>query len=296
MGPGKIVKVTLPNWEKYNERADRKNYTWFRFQNDYFSDHAIFSLPGDAQRLHIFCICEASKKNNPTLMLSVALTATMLKLTEKAVTRYLSQLKALGLLEIATGIAPADCRHDDGEDPSLDRPTNERTNETLRNNTNRTKERTGVRARDEDVPVDEGGEPGETLPMFDTADPPSRLKLVSGHEDFDFEAVYERYPCKRGKIDGLNECKRLIKTHERFEQFKHAVEIEARYHARDRALGEFRPEPKHFSTFVRKDRWKECLQPGYGEPPPPKTFRKARAEEVTQNNLTLYQRVERGEI
>lgn len=84
----------------------------------------------------------------------------------------------------------------------------------------------------------EGG-PGETEP------------------DFDFEAVYAKYPLKEGKANGLKTCKAQIKTPEDFADLEKAVD-------RYRALNQLK-EPqflKHFSTFMNC--WRDYLDDEVG--------------------------------
>lgn len=89
----------------------------------------------------------------------------------------------------------------------------------------------------------------------------------------DFEALYRIYPKagRKGKTDALLRFREQIRTPEQYADLKRAIEAEADYHARDLGKDEFRPQPKHFSTFMSKGRWRDCLEPGYGEPPKPET-------------------------
>lgn len=95
---------------------------------------------------------------------------------------------------------------------------------------------------------------------------------AGGKTKLDFEAVYELYPEKKGKTDGLDECAKQIKTPEQYAELERAVKAYAAYHKRslvtlpDGKL-EFRPNPQHFSTWMRKGRWRECLDPRFGAPP-----------------------------
>lgn len=81
---------------------------------------------------------------------------------------------------------------------------------------------------------------------------------------FDFESLYQGYPLKVGKTDGLTECSKQIRTPEAYEDLRKAIANYAAYHTRPLEPGEFRPLPKHFSTFMRKGRWRECLDPEFG--------------------------------
>jgi len=56
-----MYTIKVLNWDKYNERADRGNFVWFRFQNSFFFDQSVFGLSESAQLTFVFLLCEASK-------------------------------------------------------------------------------------------------------------------------------------------------------------------------------------------------------------------------------------------
>lgn len=82
--------------------------------------------------------------------------------------------------------------------------------------------------------------------------------------EFDFDSLYQLYPKKVGKQDGLRECGKQIKTPDDFAELKAAVERYREYVTRTPVNGEFIPAPKDFSTFMRHGRWRDCLEPDFG--------------------------------
>lgn len=118
-----MLKITIPNWAKFNPRSDRANYSWFRLENNFFHDQAIFGLTDSQKVLYLFLLCEASKKNSGDLIIRpnylVALTGADQKKIDK-------DIKAL----VDCGLLTAERRQDAVIEPSLLPATNERTNVT----------------------------------------------------------------------------------------------------------------------------------------------------------------------
>ena len=75
--------------------------------------------------------------------------------------------------------------------------------------------------------------------------------------DFDFEGVYERYPRKEGKSEGLKKCRSQIKTPQDFEDLKKSVFRYAEQCIRERREPKF---IKQFSSFMTS--WRDWI----GEP------------------------------
>lgn len=121
------ITLTLPNWEKFNPRSDRANFTWFRLQNDFFHDSAVFSLSDSERVLYLFILCEASKKNRQVIELLPDYVAAILRRPASEITNQIQRLHALGLVT-------AESRHDDGGKPGVIPATYVRTDETDKTN------------------------------------------------------------------------------------------------------------------------------------------------------------------
>jgi hypothetical protein len=116
-----MLTITVPNWAKFNPRADRANYTWFRLQNDFFHDQAVFALSDSQRCLFLFLLCEASKKNRETVELLPSYIAAILGRREEDIVRDIEHLNA-------RGVVTAESRQNDGEQPAFSLATNVRTN------------------------------------------------------------------------------------------------------------------------------------------------------------------------
>ncbi len=143
----RLVHVIIPNWAKHNPRPDRANYTWFRFQNDFFQDPKVFGLSDGDIILFQMIICEASKRNRPEVTVNLDLMAALRKTTLKKLTKSLENLRQRELISTADIVhqLPADSRHSAGKLPANSPATNERTNET-------NERREGVESGDSTLP------------------------------------------------------------------------------------------------------------------------------------------------
>lgn len=127
-----VVQIELRNWEKFNPRSDRANYSWFRLNNDFFDE--LFSLSSEQKIIYIFLLTRASKKNNPSFDLDINYASAILKLSDKTIIKQIQHLAELGV------ITPAESRQKAGAEPSLLPATYEtnvrdETNVTRRTNT-----------------------------------------------------------------------------------------------------------------------------------------------------------------
>jgi hypothetical protein len=131
------ITVTMIDWQKFNPRSDRANYSWFRFENKFYIK--TFSWGPERQRLFTYLCCCASQENKATFELDLQLASTFLR---RKTEHILKDLKALEGFDVIT-TAPS--RHEAGYQTSLLPATN------VTNVTNVTNER------------NDGGKP----PVFD---------------------------------------------------------------------------------------------------------------------------------
>ncbi len=85
----------------------------------------------------------------------------------------------------------------------------------------------------------------------------SNTGIVKGPPDEAYEAVYQKYPKKVGKSDGLKKLKKLCPTAESLAEFEAAMLL---YMAECERTDTFL---KQFDTLVNWT-WRDCLEPGYG--------------------------------
>lgn len=104
------MQIEIKNWEKYQPRTDRTNFSWFRFQNSFFTSQSGMMLSAEEQRLFIFILCEASKKNNSKIELFCEYVTRVLGFSQIP-----EKMKSLENLELINLL-----RHDDGVTPPFD--------------------------------------------------------------------------------------------------------------------------------------------------------------------------------
>lgn len=116
-----FIMVEVLNWKKYNPRADRANYSWFRFQNDFFQSQSNFGLTDSQVVLLLMIFCEVSRKGVERVEMNLEFMATLRKTTKKKILKDIQELVTRGVL------MTAESRQDDGGKPASFPATNERT-------------------------------------------------------------------------------------------------------------------------------------------------------------------------
>ena len=194
------MTVTIINWKKYNPRTDVKHSSWFRLEQILFEDSDLYGLKLEEMGAWIYLLCQASKKNNETFAINFEHAKIVGRLSEKVLKSTISKLKAIDKIRYVDVTCAS-------VDVTCAGPTNERTNETRRTNS-----------------------------------------------DFDFEKVYEGYPRKEGKTDGMKKCHSDIKSQIEYEDLIKAV---AKYAKTCREERREKKYIKQFSTFMST--WRDWI-------------------------------------
>lgn len=143
----KKLEIKITNWDKYNPRKDRANFTWFRMSNDFFAHRDCFGLKNNEKLLYILLLCEASRENSKTIEIRSDFIEQMLSVSELENKEMLEQLEISDLIECVE-IEPANQkpRHDGEVTSSRNQLSKNgclRTNERKKERDERKKERTG---------------------------------------------------------------------------------------------------------------------------------------------------------
>lgn len=93
-----LIDIELMGWEQFNARADRTNYSWFRFQNDFFTDQRIFGLGHLEKILYVFLICMVSKKNSGVISLNPDYICSVLNIKQNDMLKSIEILNTCGLI------------------------------------------------------------------------------------------------------------------------------------------------------------------------------------------------------
>jgi hypothetical protein len=222
-------RLRVLNWEKFQGDAKRyKSTSWHRIENTIWMHPLWDELDDSEYRAFSFLLCYVSQRAHKTaeVELNFKTIERLSRVKPAALASTVRKLCALGMAEIIESPAPG--TH--GECTVNEQGTHS--------------EETGAHCSTNTTKI-------------------TNIKAPHGAPVFNFLDLYKRYPEKKGKTDGLLECEKQIKTPEQYAELERAVQAYAAYHNRPLAEGEFRPNPKHFDTWMRKGRWRECLDPGW---------------------------------
>lgn len=122
-----IIEIEIKNWDEYNPRADRANYSWFRFQNDFFHDQRLFGADPNTILVFQMLLCEASKKSSGCVDVSVIYLATMRQIPHTQIHQIIQELVNRGVILTAKSRQSAVKKT---ASRVRARPGDERTNET----------------------------------------------------------------------------------------------------------------------------------------------------------------------
>jgi hypothetical protein len=89
--------------------------------------------------------------------------------------------------------------------------------------------------------------------------PPPRAKPSPSTPKFLFQELYEIYPKKMGRAQGIKKCEREIRSPEEFQALKKAIENFSKFHRTRNTEAQYLP---YFSTFMNF--WRDWLDPDVG--------------------------------
>ncbi len=96
------MKIEIVNWDKYNPRNDVKHPTWFRFQNNFWMDPAIYPLSPEGKLVWVILLAFASQVNMPSYDLVMPLLCSLVACDENTVMAVLKHLQRAGKIKIPT--------------------------------------------------------------------------------------------------------------------------------------------------------------------------------------------------
>lgn len=236
-----LLEVTVPNWKKFNPRADRVNFSWFRMENRFFEDQAIFYLSPEQKLLYLFILCQASKGNRETLKIRISYASAILSHSQESVRNDFFLIAELGLIIIkeldtphanlgARGVKKYSQHQNDTGLPSNSRPT----------------------LRDVTLRDDINHVPSVTAP---------KVTVLSAPVLLDFESIYSTYPKRKGsqrKGEAIKLCERKFKDQTQYDLLNKAVVNYADFCEREKKSGT--EWVSMFKTFVGS-LWEEWVNP-----------------------------------
>ena len=97
------MRIEILNWRKFNNpRKDVKSTSWFRFQNDYFTDPDFCDLPHEQKMVFPYLCSVASSKMEGVIEVSEVMTCSILSIGSKDFQDAINHLQHRGIIKIAT--------------------------------------------------------------------------------------------------------------------------------------------------------------------------------------------------
>lgn len=95
------MMIEIVNWTKYNPRSDVKATSWFRLENDFWSDPVIFMCDNDQKMVWLSLLSLASQRMSGTFELEPEFVATVLRIGSDRVKETLKYLEEKGKIRHA---------------------------------------------------------------------------------------------------------------------------------------------------------------------------------------------------
>jgi hypothetical protein len=224
MNSDNLVYVTITNWDKYNPRTDRQNFTWFKLSNTFFYDHKLYILTVFERLVYIFLLCECSRNGGKPVVINIKMHSLLTGLSKEDIYKCFNRLEDIGIIKTSLRNHP--------------QPNDAVTSEHGVIQTPRIEEN----RRDIHTCVQNGTEDNSAQP------------LVSLVTNFDFEELYFEYPRKIGKTRGFAKCKKTVRSELDYQLLKKAILNYKNYVGANRIGQEY---VKHFSTFMGE--WRDWV-------------------------------------
>ena len=106
-----VVFVSITKWDEFNYREDRKNYSWFKFSNDYFTDDKTLGWSVGAKIVFIYLLCARSKTDSEVVLVNVDKLAFCLKYTVEESLIHIEELELHAVLRRHDGAVKPSSRH-----------------------------------------------------------------------------------------------------------------------------------------------------------------------------------------
>lgn len=241
------LTIEITNWDKYNPRKDLKVTSWVRLQNSLFEDPSFIEFNQGELLFWVYLLSMVSKKQSGQIKFSLTHAIRIGRFNVCDVDGAFTKLIEMDCVRIIEGARTQTLRACNVDDTLRDE-------RNVTNETNEQKKAGNQNSGESEISVQEESEVEEAL---QEEDPPSIEKKLR----FNFEAIYQEYPRKDGKQQGLRICKARIKNQEDYDKLLCAVR---RYRAQCDREGTEKQFIKHFSTFMFGDKWKDWLEPDAG--------------------------------
>lgn len=102
----------ITNWDEYQERADRPNYTWFKLHSE-ICDSAFWHKTGHAEKiLFLFLLAQRNKSRRKTFFVKDIQLEAYCQIGKKDLLTHIDKLVSLGVIQEHSRQIPAQPRED----------------------------------------------------------------------------------------------------------------------------------------------------------------------------------------
>lgn len=108
----KNFAISFNNWDEHQERADRSNYTWFKFFSKTVDGHIWLNTDNDAFRVLVYLMCKRNALEGKVFHFSDEIIAAHCKVKARSVEKIIDHLVSVGAITRESG---SECRHDPGK-------------------------------------------------------------------------------------------------------------------------------------------------------------------------------------
>lgn len=224
------MRIKFAKWSKYNPRSDVKRGTWFRMQNDFFTNHQLFDFTNDEKLCFIYLITLRSSGDSDWVSLSFSHAEKIGGIKKSIVESTIKKLEKIQVLHVDVTDAVVDVTPEYATDRQTDK-TNKQTNKQERDFKNFDKEQQEK----------------------------SSVASFENRFQFDFGALYELYPRKQKRGLAMSLMANQIQDPETYQDLKTAIQNYRAFVERSQTAFRFQLT---FAKFF--DEWKDWLDPENG--------------------------------
>lgn len=238
------ITVTVLNWQKNNPRKDVKRAIWFKVYNDIFEDIKIRKLSSQQLVTYLWALSRCSIQGVDTFTTDTR-QASHTSL-HRNIPQFLRSLDALARYGLCT------------LDKDKEKIKTKTFRETKQEGDEKNEETTESLTCGEPLPlVAESKNSLQKTEKQKPAGEEKKKRVTPDKPAFDFEALYQKYPRKRGKTRGMKIAERDIRTQKEYDNLSLAIDKYCQVIKKEKTDQKY---IQLFSTFMNN--WLDWLDDG----------------------------------
>lgn len=227
-----MIKIRFSKWSKYNPRSDVKKGSWFRMQNDFFTNPQFFDFSVEEKLGFIYLITLRAGAEFDSVPVSFPHAEKIGGIKEPVLRSTIQKLEQLEILTVDVTSADAN---------GTDKYATDRQTDTTDRQTETDVTSTTASGRER------------------TPKPISSVESFERQRKFNFRALLDRYPRKQKSAQSLTALANLISDQETYDDMATAIDHYRAYVERNRTPFDFQLA---FPNFLNE--WRDWLDPNNG--------------------------------